>query len=272
MSSTSSPVVSATSSLTVAQVPCLDDNYGYLIHDPETGHTAAVDTPDASAYEKELKSRGWKLSHIFNTHHHWDHTGANLELKEKNNNLKIIGPASESIPGRDEGVSGGDEVTCFGRDETQIQIIDVGGHTMGHIAFYFPKDGLVFCGDALFALGCGKMFEGTPSQFWDSLKRLRSLPDETVVYCAHEYTQSNAKFAISVEPGNEKLVSRVAEIASKRSRGEATVPSYLGIEKETNPFLRGDISDEIKKNVGVVNGDSEDVIFGKVRIAKDNFR
>lgn len=258
--------------MTVAQVPCLDDNYGYLIHDPETGHTAAVDTPDAAAYEKELKSRGWKLSHIFNTHHHWDHTGGNLELKQKNKELKICGPASETIPGCDVPLAGGDEITSFGGDKTQIQIIDVGGHTNGHIAFYFPNDDILFSGDALFSLGCGKMFEGTPSQFWSSLKRLRSLPDETVVYSAHEYTQGNARFAVSVEPGNAKLVARVEEINNQRKRGEATVPSLLAAEKETNPFLRGDISDEIRKNVGVVSGDSDDVVFGKVRRAKDTFR
>lgn len=269
MSSISTP---KTSSLTVAQIPCLSDNYGYLIHDPETGHTAAVDTPDAAAYEKELKERGWKLTHIFNTHHHWDHTGGNEELKKNNDQVTILGPSNESIPARDLGLSGGDQITSFGSDKTEIQIIDVGGHTSGHIAYYFPKDRLVFCGDSLFALGCGRMFEGTSSQFWDSLKRLRSLPDDTVVYCAHEYTQSNAKFAMSVEPGNTKLVSRTEEINAKRQRGEATVPSLMGEEKETNPFLRVDISDEIRKNVGAERGDSDDVIFGKVRKAKDNFR
>mmetsp|Transcript_7643 Transcript_7643/g.9739 ORF Transcript_7643/g.9739 Transcript_7643/m.9739 type:complete len:268 (-) Transcript_7643:113-916(-) len=266
MSSSSTNNNIDTTAFTVAQLPCLDDNYGYLIHDPKTGDTAAVDTPDASVYEKELTNRGWKLSHIFNTHHHWDHTGGNLELKK--DGVKIYGP-SENIPGCDVPLNGGD-VIDFGNK--QATIIDVGGHTKGHIAYHFPTEHTVFVGDSLFALGCGKMFEGTPSQFWASLKRLRELPDETIVYCAHEYTQSNAKFAMSVESGNPKLVARAEEIYAKRQRGERTVPSLMGVEKETNPFLRGDISEEIRKNVGAVDGDTDDVIFGKVRKAKDTFR
>lgn len=211
---------------------------------------------------------------LHSTHHHWDHTGGNTQLKKSNPDIKVYGPSNESIPECNAPVSGGDEIKTFGPDEktNPIQIIDVGGHTNGHIAYYFPNDGVVFCGDALFALGCGKMFEGTPSQFWSSLKRLRDLPDDTVVYCAHEYTQSNAKFAMSVEGGNPKLVSRVDEIKAQRQRGEATVPSLLGLEKETNPFLRVDVSEEIRRNVGVVDGDSDDVVFGKVRRAKDTFR
>mmetsp|Transcript_19323 Transcript_19323/g.21883 ORF Transcript_19323/g.21883 Transcript_19323/m.21883 type:complete len:194 (+) Transcript_19323:244-825(+) len=174
MSSSSTNNNIDTTAFTVAQLPCLDDNYGYLIHDPKTGDTAAVDTPDASVYEKELTNRGWKLSHIFNTHHHWDHTGGNLELKK--DGVKIYGP-SENIPGCDVPLNGGD-VIDFGNK--QATIIDVGGHTKGHIAYHFPTEHTVFVGDSLFALGCGKMFEGTPSQFWASLKRLRELPDETI--------------------------------------------------------------------------------------------
>ncbi len=210
------------------------------------------------------------------THHHWDHTGGNKQLKQNNPNLKIYGPFNENIPECDHPVSGGDQITSFltttTTDNNPIEIINVGGHTNGHIAYYFPNDGLLFCGDALFALGCGKMFEGTPSQFWDSLQRLRALPNNTLVYCAHEYTQSNAEFAMSVESGNPTLVSRVEEITMKRERGEPTVPSLLGLEKETNPFLRVDVSEEIRKNVGAKSGDSDDVVFGKVRSAKDNFR
>ena len=171
------PSSSAAATLTVAQFPCLSDNYGYLIHDATTGHTAAVDTPEAAAYEAELQKRGWTLTHIFNTHHHWDHTGANLELKT--DSVKIYGPATEKIPGIDVPLNGGDEIE-FG--SSKVKIMDVGGHTKGHIAYYFPDDAKVFVGDSLFALGCGKMFEGTPAQFWTSLKGLRELPDETVVY------------------------------------------------------------------------------------------
>lgn len=149
---------------------------------------------------------------------------------------------------------------------------DVGGHTLGHIAFYFPEQKAVFVGDSLFSLGCGRMFEGTPSQFWTSLQKLRSLPDDTTVYCAHEYTESNAKFAISVEPGNANLVKRVEDVKAKRAQGEPTVPSLMGDEKLTNPFLRGDISAEIRKNVGASDNDDGAHVFAMIRRGKDNFR
>ena len=164
-------------SFEVVQIPCLSDNYGYLLHNSITGETAAIDTPDAKPYRNELVKRGWKLTHILNTHHHYDHTGGNLDLKT--DGVKVYGPATESIPGRDIGLKGGDEIK-FG--SSVAKIIDVGGHTKGHIAYYFPSDGIVFVGDSLFALGCGRMFEGTPEQNWASLKRLRELPDNTEVY------------------------------------------------------------------------------------------
>jgi len=257
------------STLTVAQFPCLSDNYGYLIHDEASGQTAAIDTPCARTYQKELKKRGWKLTHIFNTHHHYDHVGGNEELKT--DGVTIYGPVNEQskIPGIDVAVGAGDTVQ-FG--ESTGTVMDVGGHTLGHIAYFFPREKWVFVGDSLFALGCGKMFEGTPAQFWTSLKGLRELPDDTTVYCAHEYTESNAKFAFSVEPGNAELQQRVEEVKAKRVRGEPTVPSLLGEEKKTNPFLRVDISDEIRNNVGVKDGDSDADAFGKVRHAKDTFR
>mmetsp|Transcript_3238 Transcript_3238/g.6551 ORF Transcript_3238/g.6551 Transcript_3238/m.6551 type:complete len:323 (+) Transcript_3238:28-996(+) len=251
----------------VAQFPCLGDNYGYLIHDPKTGQTAAFDTPCATAYKKELERRGWTLSHIFNTHKHHDHVGGNKELK--GDGVKIFGPASDgNIPGMDVPLKGGDKVSFAG---SEAEIIDVGGHTLGHIAYYFPSEKTAFVGDSLFALGCGRMFEGTPTQFWSSLLRLRELPDDTTVYCAHEYTESNAKFAISIEPGNLDLVRRVKEIKAQRSRGEPTVPSLMGEEKLTNPFLRGDVSAEIRKNVGANESDSGAEIFAKIRRRKDNF-
>jgi hydroxyacylglutathione hydrolase len=168
------------SSLTVAQFPCLQDNYGYLIHCDATGETAAVDTPEAAAYQAELAKRNWTLTHIFNTHHHKDHTGGNLELKRMGG-VTIYGPAKEheKIPGVDVLLEHGQRVK-FGN--TKASVIDVGGHTKGHIAFYFPAEKKVFAGDSLFSLGCGRMFEGTPTQFWESLKRLRALPDETTLY------------------------------------------------------------------------------------------
>lgn len=257
------------STFEVAQFPCLNDNYGFLIHDPETGNTAAVDTPDYEAYRDVLEKRGWKLSHILCTHHHWDHTGANLDLKAKG--VTIYGAEAEAskIPGIDILLKPNDTFP-FGRAE--VKVMDVGGHTSGHIAYYFEKDGVVFCGDALFALGCGRMFEGTADQFWASLKRLRELPDDTRVYCAHEYTLSNANFALSVEPSNEELVKRHKEVWTKRQLGEPTVPTTIGEEKRTNPFLRGDISPEIRRNVSASDSDDLDVVFGKIRQAKDKFR
>jgi len=229
------------SNLIVAQFKCLDDNYGYLIHDEKSGETAAVDTPCATTYQAELQKRNWKLSHIFNTHHHWDHTGGNNDLKSIYGELTILGPKVEEnkIPSINVSLAQGDEITL---GQNSIQILDVGGHTTGHIAYYFPNQNKVFCGDALFALGCGKMFEGTPQQFWTSLQRLRDLPDETTVYCAHEYTMGNAKFAKSVEPNNLELMERVQEIESLRKQNLPTVPSNLGLEKRTNPFLRVDVS------------------------------
>lgn len=206
----------------------------------------------------------------FSTHHHWDHTGGNLQLK-KQGGVKVYGADSDKdrIPGIDVALTPG-ETLAFGK--TSCKIIDVGGHTTGHIAYHFDNEKVVFVGDSLFALGCGKMFEGTPTMFWSSLERLRTLSDDTTVYCAHEYTMSNAKFALSVEPGNVSLQKRYEEIVGKRKRGEPTVPSLMGEEKETNPFLRGDVSAEIRKNVGAENDEDSAVIFGKIRRAKDTFR
>jgi hydroxyacylglutathione hydrolase len=257
-----------------SQFPCLNDNYGYLLHDPTTGATAAIDTPFSPDYKRELETRNWELTDILNTHHHHDHTGGNLQLKEVEDNnvvkVKVTGPQAEAsrIPGIDHGVQHGDKVSV---GNLVGEVIDVGGHTNGHIAYYFPSQKLLFCGDALFALGCGRMFEGTPDQFWNSLQRLRNLPDDTIVYCAHEYTQSNAKFALSVEPSNPHLQSQAAAVNDKRSRNEPTVPTLLGDEKKANPFLRIDISDEIRRNVGVTPDDTPAQAFGKLRKAKDRF-
>jgi len=215
-----------------------------------------------------LEKRGWTLTHILNTHHHHDHVGGNSELKTEG--VKVYGPANDGdIPGMDNPLTNSD-ILSFGNSKARV--IDVGGHTLGHIAYYFQQEKTAFVGDSLFALGCGRMFEGTAPQFWLSLKRLRDLPDDTTMYCAHEYTESNARYAMSVEPGNELLVKRVEEIKAKRSRGEPTVPSLMGEEKLTNPFLRGDVSDEIKKNVGATSDDDDATIFLKIRQGKDNFR
>jgi hydroxyacylglutathione hydrolase len=200
---------------------------------------------------------------------HWDHTGGNQELKTKG--VTVVGPAveQEKIPGIDVTVQGGD---CLEFGDHQVHVMDVGGHTRGHVAYYFEAEKKVFCGDALFVMGCGKMFEGTPTQFWQSLQRLRDLPEDALVYCAHEYTLSNAKFAVSVEPSNAELMQRYHQVQQQRSRGEPTVPTMIGLEKKTNPFLRVDVSDEIRSKLGVGPQDTHADAFAKVRRAKDVFR
>lgn len=253
--------------LEVHQFQCLQDNYGYLIHDRDNDLTAAIDTPEVNPINRALAEKGWRLTHILNTHHHFDHAGGNLALKEKWG-CTIVGSKSDAsrIPGIDVKVGDGDTYQ-FG-DHT-ARVFDVSGHTIGHIAYYFADDAMLFCGDALFALGCGRLFEGTPAQMWTSLQKLRNLPDDTAVYCAHEYTQANAKFALSVEPQNQELQARSKEIDELRSAGKPTVPSTIGLEKATNPFLRP-MSDDLQNNIGKKGADLVEV-FAETRRRKDNF-
>ena len=253
--------------LQVHQFPCRSDNYGFLAHDPDSGSTACIDTPDADATNAGLEEKGWRLTHILNTHHHGDHTGANLELKERWE-CTIIGAANdaERIPGIEVRVSDGD-VYEFGA--LQAKVLEVPGHTTGHIAYYFESEGIAFVGDTLFALGCGRLFEGTPEMMWTSLQKLMALPDETVVYCAHEYTQANAQFALSVEPGNESLVARSKEINDLRAKGMPTVPTTIGLERATNPFVRP-MSENLQSTIGL-NGADLVAVFAETRKRKDNF-
>lgn len=253
--------------LEVHQFPCLSDNYGYLIHDSANDLTAAIDTPEVAPINKALEEKGWTLTHILNTHHHPDHAGGNLKLKEQWH-CTIVGSKADAarIPGIDVQVGDGDTYR-FG-DHT-AKVFDVSGHTIGHIAFYFAEDAMLFCGDALFALGCGRLFEGTPDQMWTSLKKLRDLPDDTVVYCAHEYTQANARFALTVEPQNDDLQARAREIDSLRADGKPTVPSTIGLEKATNPFLRP-MSEDLQATLGLAGASLVDV-FAETRRRKDNF-
>ena len=253
--------------LEVHQIPCLSDNYGYLIHDPESGVTATIDTPEVAPINAALEEKGWQLTHILNTHHHFDHAGGNIELKEKWG-CTIVGARddAERIPGIDVHVGDGDTYQ-FGDHE--VQVFDVSGHTIGHIAYFFPNADKLFCGDALFALGCGRLFEGTPAQMWTSLQKLAALPDTTGVYCAHEYTQANAAFALSVEPQNEELQKRSKDIDTLRSNNVPTVPSTIGLEKATNPFLRP-MSIDLQSNLDMVGADLVDV-FAETRKRKDSF-
>jgi hydroxyacylglutathione hydrolase len=248
--------------------PCLSDNYGFLIHDPATGATATIDTPEVGAIERALANRGWTLTHILNTHHHQDHAGGNLALKERFH-CTIVGPKADAdrIPGIDLALADGDTFTL---GSVTARVFDVPGHTRGHIAYWFESERVVFVGDTLFALGCGRLFEGTPEQMWKSLSKLRALPDDTVVYCAHEYTQSNARFALTVEPDNSALKRRAKEIDAARSRGEPTVPTTIGLEKATNPFLRPD-SPDLQRTIGLVGADPV-AVFAETRRRKDRFQ
>lgn len=253
--------------LEIKQVPTRSDNYVYLFRDADTDLVGVVDPSDAAPVIEALDELGWKPTHIINTHHHNDHTGGNIEIKEKYG-CTIVGPRADHdrIAGIDVDVGDGDSFV-FG-DETAA-VFDTPGHTRGHIAYHFPDSKILFCGDTLFALGCGRVFEGTMEQMWTSLGKLRALPDDTQVYCAHEYTQSNAKFALTIETSNDALKDYAREIDEKRARNEPTVPSLLGREKETNPFLRADIT-SLAQSVGLDASDPV-AVFAEVRTRKDNF-
>lgn len=253
--------------LEVHMFPCLNDNYGFLVHDPAADVTAVIDTPEVAPINAALVEKGWRLTHILNTHHHFDHAGGNEALKARWH-CTVVGAANDAqrIPGIDVGVADGERLE-FG--STSALVLEVPGHTRGHIAYYFEEDGIAFVGDTLFALGCGRLFEGTPSQMWTSLQKLMALPDDTVVYCAHEYTQSNAAFALSVEPGNEALLARSAQIDRLRARGLPTVPTTIGLEKATNPFLRPH-SPNLRATVGMEEDDPV-AVFAETRRRKDHF-
>ena len=256
--------------LEVHQFPCLSDNYGYLVHDPKSNETTCIDTPDADAYLREAAAKGWQITQIWNTHWHPDHAGGNDAIKAATG-CTVIAPEAESdkIAAIDRAVSHNDVVML---GDWEARVIDVGGHTMGHIAFHVPDAQLAFVGDAVFALGCGRMFEGTAPQFWQSIQRIKALPPGTMLYCAHEYTASNARFALHADPDNEALQAYVGEISQCRAQGLPTVPCQLGRELATNPFLRADDpklqaqwADRGAKSGGAVE------TFAALRNAKDNF-
>ena len=253
--------------LEIEQINCLSDNYGYLVHDPESGETACIDTPETAPILDRLQQKGWQLSYIWNTHHHFDHAGNNLEIKQATG-CTIIGPAGEAdkIPGIDRAVDQGDSVQ-LGAHEAQV--LNVGGHTLGHIAYYLPATDNAFVGDALFALGCGRVFEGTMGQMWDSLQKLAALPDATQVFCAHEYTAANAAFAVTIDPDNQQLKDRIAEIGALRAANQPTVPTQIGLERATNPFLRP-ADAAIRAHLNMQSASDADV-FAEIRARKDTF-
>ena len=253
--------------LEIAQFACLNDNYGFLVHDPESGETACIDTPETTPIMDALAARGWTLTHIWNTHHHFDHAGNNLAIKEKTGCM-IIGPAGEAdkIPGIDRAVDDGDTV-MLGAHEAHI--LNVGGHTLGHIAFHLADDKMAFVGDSLFALGCGRVFEGTMAQMHASLEKLNALPDGTIIYCAHEYTAANAAFAKTIDPDNQALQTRIDDITALRAANKPTVPTEIGLERATNPFLRADDA-AVQAHLGM-RGAPPVEVFAEIRARKDNF-
>ena len=253
--------------LTILQIPVLTDNYIYLIHDPVSKETVVIDPALASPVLEILDKKGWKLTYILNTHHHWDHVGGNLELKQKTG-CKIIAARSDSgrIPGIDVGVSDGD-VISLGLHTAKI--IATPGHTSGHIVFYFAKDGALFCGDTLFVMGCGRLFEGTPEQMYDSLQKLQALPPATRIYCTHEYSQANGRFALSIEPDNKLLQQKMLDVQRLRAENLPTVPSTIVEEIATNPFFRTD-SLSLQKTLGLEH-QSPVQVFTELRKRKDTF-
>lgn len=253
--------------LEVFMFPCLSDNYGYLIHDPIKNLTASIDTPDVHAIEEALNQNDWELNYIINTHHHYDHAGGNLELKKKTN-CKIIGPMQDKdrIPGIDQTIEHAEEF-MFG--SFTVKGLHTPGHTTGHMVYHFEDQNIAFVGDTIFAMGCGRLFEGTPEQMLNSLDIIMSWPGETMLYCAHEYTQSNAEFAITVDGKNEDLLKRKSEVDALREKLIPTVPTKLEIEKKTNPFLRSD-DKEIRLELGMM-ASSRSEVFAEIRSRKDQF-
>ena len=239
--------------LLIKMFPCLSDNYGFLVHDSESGQTATIDTPDAAEIMRQAEAAGWTLTHIWNTHHHFDHVGGNAQIKDTLG-VTIIGPKAEAarIPGIDIAVGEGDAVSL---GKYKADVFDTPAHTLGHIAYHFAGEKIIFVGDTLFALGCGRLFEGTPAQMHDAMQRFAALPAETRVYCAHEYTLSNAAFAVTVEPDNDDLHTYIKTAKAKRNKGEPTVPTTIGAEIAANPFMRAGSAERL----------------GEIRAAKDNF-
>jgi hydroxyacylglutathione hydrolase len=254
-------------SFMIEQFPCREDNFGVLVHDPASKLTAAIDAPDAAAIERALQRTGWRLTHILVTHHHGDHVEG-IEALKARHGAKVVANRADAhrIPGVDLTVEPGQP---FAFAERNAEIIDTPGHTVGHIAWHFPDEKVAFVGDTLFSLGCGRVIEGTMEQMWSSLDRLRRLPEDTRLYCGHEYTVANAKFALSVDPDNPALKARAAEAEAQRARGEATLPVTTGAERKANPFLRPD-DKAIRQRLGM-EAASDAEVFAELRQRKNRF-
>jgi hydroxyacylglutathione hydrolase len=246
---------------------CLQDNYGVLLHDPASGTTAAIDAPEAAPIKAALQQTGWGLTDILVTHHHGDHTGGIAELKQKYR-CRVVAPRAEAqkIPLVDLAVGEGDTVNVGG---LSARVIETPGHTLGHIAYWFAANQLAFVGDTLFSIGCGRVIEGNPEMMWRTLLKLRALPDDTRVYCGHEYTEANLRFARSIEPDNKLLAAREAEVKNLRARKAPTIPAIMGDEKAENPFLRAD-QPELAAAVGM-QGKPAAEVFAEIRARKNKF-
>ena len=253
--------------LEIVTVPCRSDNYAFLLHDADSGRTALVDAPESAALETALKKRGWSLDEIWITHHHGDHVEG-VEALRSAHGCTVTGAAADAhrLPALDREVADGESFDFVGHEVT---VMDVSGHTVGHIAFHIPSAKAAFTADSLMALGCGRVFEGTFDQMWDSLRKLAALPPDTVVHSGHEYTEANARFAATIEPGNPDLISRTEDIAAARAAGKPTVPSLLSEELATNPFLRAG-EPSVKAALGM-EGARDAEVFAEIRSRKDRF-
>ncbi|MCC7253016.1 hydroxyacylglutathione hydrolase [Hyphomicrobium sp.] len=251
----------------IHQFPCLKDNYGVLVHDPDRNVTLSIDAPDADAVGHALAERGWRLTHILATHHHADHTAGIPALKAETQ-CKIIGPKAEAarIPGLDLVIAEPDALMLGG---LAIAVIDTPGHTIGHVAYWIPEAKVAFVGDTLFAMGCGRVLEGTAEMMWASLEKLARLPPDTAIYCGHEYTVSNGKFGVTIEPENTRLAERLAEAEAARAAGQPTLPTRIDLELETNVFLRADRED-VRAHVGLPVAPTWKV-FANLRERKNRF-
>ena len=236
----------------IVAVPAFTDNYIWLVHDEPSGETAVVDPGDATPALAEAKRRGWTITQVWNTHHHWDHSGGNLAMKEATG-CTVSGPAAEDIPGRDVPLSEGSELRI---GDHVGRVVEIPGHTSGHVALVLDADRIAFVGDTLFAMGCGRLFEGTPQQMYTSLQRIAELPGDTALYCGHEYTLANARFAAHAEPGNAAISDRMTQVQNLRDSGKITLPTTVAQERETNPFVRATNWEE----------------FARLRAEKDSFR
>jgi hydroxyacylglutathione hydrolase len=244
---------------------CFTDNFGVLIHDPGSGATASIDAPEAAPVEAALKRTGWRLTDILVTHHHGDHTGGIAQLK-KAHQCRVVAPRNEAqrIPLVDETVGEGDTVKV---GALAGRVIETPGHTAGHISYFFPAEKLAFVGDTLFSIGCGRVIEGNPEMMWQSLLKLRGLPDDTQFYCGHEYTAANVRFAKTIEPNNKALAARAEEVSRLLAAGKPTIPATIGAEKAANPFLRADIP-EVAQSLGLA-GSPAWKVFAEIRERKN---